>query len=146
MGKFKSIAGFVAVVVALALFSYLRNGGVAPKPQVFGNSTSLATALEAGERSGKPVLALVTADWCGPCQSLKRGALVDPKVASELAAKTQPVYIDATGFNRDAAQLNVTGVPTLVLIRADAEGQREISRLVGNQSAADILGWLASVE
>lgn len=146
MNRMKPIAGVIAVVGALAAFSFFRGGGVAPKPEVFASSTDLATALKASGASGKPVLALVTADWCGPCQSLKRGALVDAKVAALIKEKTEPVYIDATGANKDAAQLNVTGVPALVLLQADKAGQRELSRLVGNQSSADILEWLGNAK
>jgi hypothetical protein len=44
------------------------------------------------------------------------------------------------------ARLNVEGFPTLILLRAEKDGEHEISRLVGNADTARILDWLASVK
>lgn len=144
MNRTQTIAGIAALVAVLAAFSFLRRGGVAPRPDVFAGSSDFAAAVEASRTSGKPVLAFVTADWCGPCQSFKRGALVDPKVAAAIRERTQPVYVDATGANAVAARLNVSGVPVLILIKPDDKGEREVSRLEGNVGSDQVLAWLAS--
>ncbi len=146
MNRMKTLGGLAVIVVALAAFSFFRRGGVAPRPEVFANGTDYGAAVEASRTSGKPVLAFVTADWCGPCQSLKRGALVDPEVVAAIRADTQPVYVDATGDNDQVDALNVTGVPALILIRPDGKGGREISRLVGNVDSRELLAWLASAK
>lgn len=146
MNRMKTLGGLAVIVVALAAFSFFRGGGVAPKPEVFANSTDYGAAVEASRTSGKPVLAFVTADWCGPCQSLKHGALIDPEVVAAIRAGTQPVYVDATGDNDQVDALNVTGVPALILLKPDGKGEREISRLVGNVDSRELLAWLASAK
>lgn len=142
MSRMKGVVGVVAIVVALAVFSFLR-GGVAPRPAAFEGTRNLAAALSASKQSGKPVLAFVTADWCQPCQALKRGALVDPKVEAAIRSGTEAVYVDATGDNADAASLGVMSVPVLVMLRPGDDKPREVSRLMGNAEAEHILDWLS---
>ena len=143
MNRTKGLIGVVVIVAALATFSFLR-GGVAPRPAAFEGKRDLTAALAASKESGKPVLAFVTADWCGPCQALKRGALVDPKVEEAIKKGTEPVYVDATGENADAATLGVTGMPVMVMLRPGDGKPREVSRLTGDAEPEHILDWLAS--
>ncbi|RMH09856.1 MAG: DUF255 domain-containing protein, partial [Planctomycetota bacterium] len=88
---------FGLIVLGLVFWSLVlpRLGGVAPKPGIFERELTLSAALDESERTGRPVLAVVTADWCGACQALKRGALSDPEVEALVKASFVPVYIDA---------------------------------------------------
>jgi thiol:disulfide interchange protein len=142
MKRTKIIIAVVVAVVAVATLQFLR-AVVAPIPAAFVNTNTLASALANSRTSGKPVLAFVTADWCGPCQSLKRGALVDEKVAAAIREKTHPVYIDATHDSAEAVELGASGMPVLILLRPTDDGQRELSRLVGNRDPEHVLAWLA---
>lgn len=128
------VLGILAVAVILP-----RLGGVAPKPGMFGEVLTLAAALDRSEKTGRPVLAVVTADWCGACQALKRGTLSRPEVESLVADSFVPVYIDADDMPGEVAQIGgVEYLPTSVVI---ARG-REIARAVGNQPARDYLAML----
>lgn len=131
-----------AIVAVLAIMR-LSAGGVAETPAEFASHTSLQEAIDLSERSGKPVLALATADWCGPCQALKRGALSDPRVAAWIEEQTVPAYVDLTDANDPEASragrlLGVSGIPTLVLL----EDGGEVGRISGAVSADRLLEWL----
>ena len=134
----------VALVVLLGFgaMQFFR-GGVAPTPEVFGGLVSLDEGIRIGAEEGKPVVALVTADWCPPCQALKRGALMDPSVTSWLIENTVRVYINSDENPEDAAKLGVKSLPTTVVLK---DGKIVDSKK-GNAGAADYLAFLkAAVE
>lgn len=138
--KLPVIAVAVLAVSSFAALS-LWSGRVAPVPAEFDQTTGLAAALAQSAASGKPVLAFATADWCGPCQSFKRGALAHPKVAQWVREHAIGVYVDVDKHADDAQRLTVFSIPTLVLIRPD--GSRP-SRFEGNRSAEELLSFLTA--
>lgn len=133
------IATIVIVVVAgLLMARMLIGGGTAPTPEFMPVTTDLASVAFEGD---KPIVAVVTADWCGPCQDLKRNALSDDRVQSLLANKAQPVMIDGT--STEAARptlelLRVRAFPSTIIVR---DGQ-PVAMLEGNASADKYLAWL----
>jgi len=138
--------GFLLVVLLLLGVIRWRFGGVAPTPEAFAAHTSLDEALAQGEQTGKPVLVMATADWCMPCQTLKRGALSDPRVTAWIADHAIAAYADFTDAETPEAQraqrlLAVDGYPTLLILR-DGE---VVSRRVGAVSAASLLEWFEEV-
>ncbi|GAB4383213.1 MAG: hypothetical protein Kow0022_02500 [Phycisphaerales bacterium] len=119
-----------AVVLGVLIVPRLR--GVAPTPAMFDEQLTLDAALERSAQSGKPVLAIVTADWCGACQSFKRGALADPEIEQMVRTSFVPVSIDADRQTGDVARIGrVEYLPTSVVIR----GGREVERAAGAMSA-----------
>lgn len=132
-------AGVAASVLAYVLVTRLVGGGVAPVPPGFDKSTTLDAALARAATDGKPVVALVTADWCGPCQALKRGSLADPQVAAWIRGNALTAYVDGTeSSNPDLARLRIEAFPTMVMIN---KGQ-EVARLSGDRETALVLAWL----
>ena len=128
-------------VVALSAVMFLR-AGPAPTPPVFEADLTLADAINESRESAKAVFVLATADWCPPCQALKRGAMTDERVVGVLRQRTLPVYLDATESNStgalEAARLGVSSLPTMLIIR-DGE---VLSSVVGAQTPDATLAWL----
>lgn len=92
-----------------------------------------AAAIHAQQRTGQPLVVIVGAAWCGPCQRLKAEL---PSVT----AQAEIVYVD---YDRDRnLALAVLGgrsrgLPTIVLWKM-LDGQVERRNSVGYMSAADL--------
>lgn len=130
----------VLLFVGLLVLSRMGGGGA----HAFSAPLRLREASARAAADGKPVLVLVSADWCGPCGQYERGALADRGVRMWVEQNTHPVLLDASDRNRpdpEIERLRVYSLPTLVLLR---DG-KEAGRLEGVHGASDLLGWLAQV-
>lgn len=129
-------------VVMLGLFVAVRLVGCsvekAPVPAVFSDDLTLDAAMQQSASTGLPVLAVATADWCGPCQAYKRGALADERVAGVIRRRTIPVYVNIDEDPDAAQRLGVSSIPATYLI---ADGQ-VVGSFNGNRSADALIGWL----
>ncbi len=140
----RGLSGLVVIVVVGigALLVFGRGGGVAPKPAAFANAVLFDDALQRSQTEGRPVLVFATADWCGPCQTLKRGALTSAKLEQTIKSSTIPVYADVTGddeVSMDAARrLGVGSIPALIVVW----NGKEVARHEGNAPAATLERWL----
>jgi thiol:disulfide interchange protein len=85
---------------------------------------SIAQAEGVARQAGKPILYDFSAEWCAPCQLLKRTVFEDPDRARALAEVVVPVKV--IDRNREEGQnppdiealqqrYSITGFPTLVL-------------------------------
>lgn len=125
----------IVLLLALALpnlISLLR--GPAATPDVFANGYTLTQARELAAQEQKPLLVLATADWCAPCQTLKRGALSDPSVAKLIEERTIPVYLEDGKDREEIAALGVRSYPTTLIL--DENGQIA-STITGGRSARE---------
>jgi thiol:disulfide interchange protein len=115
-------------------------GDPAKHPVAFKPSYTLDEASTQSTATGKPVLLFFTAEWCGPCQSMKNGALADASVAKQVQALSLPVFIDCTASMPSlGSTLGVKGYPTLMLVK----GGKELSRITGGVGAGAVSDWLA---
>lgn len=127
------------ILVAFSVILFFRAGGSkAPMPGVFAAGLTFEQAQTEAAASGKPVLALVTADWCGPCQSLKRGALSDPRVVELIRNNAVPVYLEEASAMAHIQTLGVRAYPTTVILR---DGQVD-QMIEGGASPDDYLRTL----
>jgi len=143
------VVAIVAVVAMLIVVGLILNrgggggggGGVAPTPAGFseaGPGEGAASLFEAAAASGRPVMAVVTADWCGPCQVYKRDTLSDERVAARLDGAVERVMVDSDASPELAAELGTRAIPRTVLLR-DGE---IVDALVGVADADGLLAWL----
>jgi thioredoxin-like negative regulator of GroEL len=109
-----AFAGVIAIVGLFVLKSFFVT--TAPTPGMFHEGLTLAQAVDRSSEKDGVVLAVVTADWCGPCQSYKKNGLADERVAQWIGEHGEPAYINFD-LNKDlAAELGVQTFPTTLFI------------------------------
>lgn len=112
------------VVVGLTAVVFIaRNRSAGDGNGLIAWQTDLATAQEQSAKEGKPVLVYFTADWCPPCQQMKKGTWLDSQVAEVVKAKYLPVMIDidADGQKAVAQRFGVQGIPRVEVIAPNGE-------------------------
>ncbi len=138
----KPIAVLLVAVILLLLvpqvISMVR--GKAPTPDVFSGGYSLDQASQLSSETGKPIYVLATADWCAPCQALKRGALSDPAVTELISSRTIPVYLEDGTNKQEIQALGVRAYPTTMLI----ENGKVVLHAEGGASASKYAQMLRS--
>jgi thioredoxin 2 len=90
------------------------------------------------ERSPLPVLLDLWAAWCSPCQML---APILEELASEMAGRVRVAKLNVDDNPEMAAYFRVEGLPCLLVLK----GGREVDRLIGLRSKAEIRQWLDRV-
>lgn len=136
------------IVVALAWMALAARGCSGPRvPAFIDAKLTLDEARERAKESGKPVFALVAADWCDHCAALKAGALRDSRVTSWISEHSVPVYVDVTRLQQHDPktmevldQLKVDTIPAMILL----DGNRQIGHVEGEMPADDALHFLES--
>lgn len=141
-GRRSMLTQLLVGLVLVGLFSLFvwYNGRPAPTPPVFRDGVSLMEAMDLSAAENKPVFAVVTADWCAPCQNYKRNALADETVQAWLGERTIAVMLDADRLERSEAMLLNFGGTIPATIMLD-EG-RVVGAFEGSMGAGFLKNWL----
>ena len=119
-----------------------------PKRGEYSGWTSFAGATSESQRTGKPVLLDFNAEWCPPCQAMKRELFEDGARAQIMHTTVIPVSIvdraREEGSNPPEIEslqqrYGVQAFPTLVVF-SPATGRTEMKRGFGDADAA--LRWI----
>jgi len=123
------LLGFLAVAVASLVMRPLA-----------GHAVDFTRALAQSQKTGKPVLVDFWADWCGPCQEMRRTTWKDARVRR---AMNDYVFleVDVDHNEKLAGQYGVNAIPHIAVL--DSQG-RVIKASDGYLSADDLLAWLGS--
>lgn len=133
VSRFARLAGIVlgGVIATSALAA----------PPVFTTKTYEAALGQAAEQK-RLVLIKATADWCPPCKEMDKTTWRDEALVKWIGEKAIAVYLDVDKQPKIAEELKVEAMPTMIILK---DG-KEFDRVVGYQSAKDMMSWLAAAE
>jgi thioredoxin-like negative regulator of GroEL len=123
------------LVIHAALAALLQTSMIGADP------LSYQQAYEENAKTGKPLVVLVGADWCGACRVMKSQTL--PQVVGDEVFKHVAFTVIDTDTQGEIAR-QVTGggsIPQLVIFHRDGNGWKH-ERLVGAQSPRAVLQFL----
>lgn len=90
--------------------------------------TELAAAMAQGKNENKPVIAIISASWCPPCQRMKRDVYPSDTV-KPFHDKFVWAYLDADAPSNEAAieKFGVSGIPHIVFLDSSGnpDGKQE---------------------
>jgi len=115
--------------------------GAAEPPSTNAQPTfhpSLAAASEVAAVDQALVLLDFSAEWCGPCQAMKKNTF-PAKEFMEGAGAVRIAVVDIDANPKMAQSFNVSAVPTLVLLTPD---NKIVSRQSGYMDAAELVSWI----
>jgi thiol:disulfide interchange protein len=97
--------------------------------------------LRLARESGKPVLVYFTADWCGPCQELKKYVWSDKRVIA-VSKQLVNIYVDTDQNPDTLAAYKVLRIPTVFFLSPAGE---IVMKYAGDYSAADFAKQMSSL-
>ena len=89
------------------------------------------------QRSDLPVVIDFWAPWCGPCKMMGPEFA---KAAEALAGKAILAKLNTQDYQQPAAQLGISGIPTMILFK----NGKEHARKSGAMQASQIQAWILS--
>jgi len=162
-GKKKGFdASWLALIAAALVLGYIGSSvwesnnpkPAAPMAQTAANDptkwVSIDEAQAVAQQSGKPILYDFSADWCPPCQQLKRTVFDDPANAAAIAETVVPVKVidryredgrNPPEIDELQQRYGIEAFPTLVLV--DAASGRKL-KADGFMGPEQTVAWVKS--
>jgi len=81
----------------------------------------LRVAHHVSVATGRPILIVFGASWCGPCKKLQNEVLSQPRLATYINKMFVPVHIDIDQNRKVAETLEVKEVPTSVVLSSNGD-------------------------
>lgn len=131
----------VCTAVAVVACTTLAAASMGEHPPVFADMT-FAEALAQTKDTDKILVVKATAEWCPPCKKMDRTTWVDDRVVKWVEANGVAIQVDVDKNPDVSRQLRVRAMPTMIVFK---KGE-EFDRVVGYQSADQLLGWLEAVK
>lgn len=130
-------------LIAFALTGMLAYSGISSfgGKEIIPWRDDFAAAQAEAKRTGKPMFVYFTADWCAPCQSMKRTTWADADVERVLQAYV-PTRVDMDRNMEIARQFQVDTLPQYFVM--DNEGNIKKHNSEGGLPSNDLLAWLAT--
>ena len=127
--------------VALALGIASAQAGFPDNSPAF--KTDYPSALAAAKKSGKPLLVVFSASWCGPCQANKRDVYPSEQI-QPFHDQFVWVYLDTDVKSNSAVakSFGVSGIPHIQFVSAKGEA---IDKQVGGTNPRNFARKLRSV-
>jgi thiol:disulfide interchange protein len=93
-------------------------------------------ALERAHADGRVLLLDFTASWCPPCKAMEASTWHEPDVVAWIEREAVALKLDVDREFKRAAQMGVSGVPTIVFVSGEG---RELGRFSGYRDPAGFL-------
>lgn len=101
----------------------------------------LSEGLRLAKQTGKPAMLFFTADWCLPCQELKKYIFTDKRVA-EASRRLINIYID-TDANFELLNIyQVRRIPTIFFLNPDGD---IVGRFSSDPSASNFVKQMTAI-
>ena len=98
----------------------------------------LAEGVRESYQAKKPMLLYFTAEWCGPCQTMRRTTWADPRVAQALE-RFVPVRIDIDQARSAAESYGVESIPAYRIVSPAGD---TIKGADGGMAPEQFMAWL----
>lgn len=141
-GRGMRIVTFVLVCLALAALyvQIFRPHPPTPRKDTIPWQTNLAAALAQSKQTGKPVLVDFSAEWCPPCQEMKRSAWPDPRVEQTAKSDFIPVLLDVDVAQSEARQYGIQTIPQILVLSAEGKVLRRADFLSNDELLSFLKG------
>ncbi len=134
------------LVLATAGVYLLAGSGITSHDRIDWRHSYNAAEAESSD-TGRSMLVLFTADWCGPCKQMKAWVFSDPNIAEAIESRFIPVKVDLTREGLPdqylADRYQVRAIPTLLTLMPDGE---PISFASGYLNKTELIDWLDTAD